>query len=52
MRRVGNKSIIPTTFIHQKIYFTGGARVMRDADLTKLYGATTSNLNQAVAARS
>jgi ORF6N domain len=48
MREADNKSIIPTTFIRQKIYFARVERVIRDADLAKFYGVTTSNLHQAV----
>jgi hypothetical protein len=48
MPKAGDKSIIPDTLIQQKIYFARGARVILGADLAKLYGVTTSSLNQAV----
>jgi hypothetical protein len=42
------KSIIPSAFISQKIFFVRGTRVMLDADLARLYGVETKNLNKAV----
>jgi hypothetical protein len=42
------KAVIPSPLISQKIYFVRGTRVMLDADLARLYGVTTSNLNRAV----
>ena len=48
MPDMDNKPIIATALIKQKIYFVRGARVMLDAELAKLYGVTTSSLNQAV----
>ena len=48
MPNTDNKSIIPTALVNQKIYFVRGTRVMLDAELAKLYGVTTSSLNQAV----
>jgi hypothetical protein len=42
------KSIIPSAFISHKIFFVRGTRVMLDADLARLYGVETKNLNKAV----
>lgn len=42
------RSIIPTDLISQKIFFVRGTRVMLDADLARLYGVATKNLNKAV----
>lgn len=42
------KSIIPSAFISQKIFFVRGTRVMLDVDLARLYGVETKNLNKAV----
>jgi hypothetical protein len=39
---------IPSELIEQKIYLIRGHKVMIDADLAKLYGVTTGNLNLAV----
>jgi hypothetical protein len=41
-------SIVPIGLITQKIYFVRSARVMLDADLARLYGVATKNLNKAV----
>jgi hypothetical protein len=41
-------SIVPIGLISQKIYFVRSARVMLDADLARLYGVATKNLNKAV----
>jgi hypothetical protein len=41
-------AIIPSSVIPSKIYCLREARIMLDADLAKLYGVTTSNLNKAV----
>lgn len=41
-------SIIPNERIEQRIFLFRGHRVMLDADLAKLYGVTTFNLNKAV----
>ncbi|MGC1618441.1 MAG: ORF6N domain-containing protein [Candidatus Acidiferrum sp.] len=40
--------IVPTARIRQKIFFVRGTRVMLDADLARLYGVATKNLNKAV----
>src|SRR6267378_570019 len=42
------KPIVPIGLIIQKIYFVRSARVMLDADLARLYGVATKNLNKAV----
>ena len=42
------KTLIPSPLISQKIYFVRGTRVMLDADLARLYGVATKNLNKAV----
>ena len=41
-------AIVPTALISQKIFFVRGTRVMLDADLARLYGVATKNLNKAV----
>jgi len=41
-------SIVPSALISQKIFFVRGTRVMLDADLARLYGVATKNLNKAV----
>jgi phage regulator Rha-like protein len=41
-------AIVPTALISQKIFFLRGTRVMLDADLARLYGVATKNLNKAV----
>jgi len=41
-------ALIPREGIEQTILVIRGHRVMMDADLAKLYGVTTSNLNKAV----
>jgi phage regulator Rha-like protein len=48
MQMASQKSIIPSAFISQKIFFVRGTRVMLDADLARLYGVETKNLNKAV----
>jgi hypothetical protein len=48
MKTPSQKSIIPSAFISQKIFFVRGTRVMLDADLARLYGVETKNLNKAV----
>jgi phage regulator Rha-like protein len=48
MQTPSQKSIIPIAFISQKIFFVRGTRVMLDADLARLYGVETKNLNKAV----
>src|SRR5271168_2759980 len=48
MQTAVQKSIIPSAFIHQKIFFVRGTRVMLDTDLARLYGVETKNLNKAV----
>jgi phage regulator Rha-like protein len=48
MQMPPQKSIIPGAFISQKIFFVRGTRVMLDADLARLYGVETKNLNKAV----
>lgn len=40
--------IIPIERIQRAIYLIRGHKVMLDADLARLYGVTTSNLNKAV----
>jgi len=40
--------LIPTGRIQRAIYLIRGQKVMLDADLARLYGVTTSNLNKAV----
>jgi phage regulator Rha-like protein len=41
-------AIVPTALISQKIFFVRGTRVLLDADLARLYGVATKNLNKAV----
>jgi len=41
-------TIVPTALISQKIFFVRDTRVMLDADLARLYGVATKNLNKAV----
>ena len=48
MQMAAQKSIIPSAFISQKIFFGRSTRVMLDADLARLYGVETKNLNKAV----
>jgi hypothetical protein len=48
MPQAFKKAIILVALISQKIYFLRGTRIILDADLAKLYGVTTSNLNLAV----
>jgi phage regulator Rha-like protein len=48
MQMASQKSIIPSAFISQKIFFVRSTRVMLDADLARLYGVETKNLNKAV----
>jgi hypothetical protein len=48
MRNSPNTSLVPASLIRQKIHFIRGTRVMIDADLARLYGATTANPNKAV----
>ncbi len=40
------KSLIPQGFIENKIFFIRRHRVMLDSDLAKVYGVSTSRLNQ------
>lgn len=42
------RKLVPIEKIEKKIHFVRGKRVMVDADLAKLYGVTTSQLNQQV----
>src|SRR5258708_10387592 len=48
MHTPSQNSIVPIGLITQKIYFVRTARVMLDADLARLYGVATKNLNKAV----
>ncbi len=48
MQTPSENSIVPIGLITQKIYFVRSARVMLDADLARLYGVATKNLNKAV----
>src|SRR5271168_5220827 len=41
-------ALIPADLISRNIYFLRDSRVMLDADLARLYGVTTANLNKAV----
>jgi hypothetical protein len=43
-----HNAIVPTALITQKILFLRNTRVMLDADLARLYGVATKNLNKAV----
>lgn len=47
-RRRSMNALIPREGIEQTILLIRGHRVIMDADLAKLYGATTFNLNKAV----
>lgn len=48
MQMPPQNAIVPTALISQKIFFVRGTRVMLDADLARLYGVATKNLNKAV----
>jgi hypothetical protein len=48
MQMPSQNTIVPTALISQKIFFVRGTRVMLDADLARLYGVATKNLNKAV----
>jgi len=48
MQTPSQNAIVPTALIGQKIFFVRGTRVMLDADLARLYGVATKNLNKAV----
>src|SRR5260370_7588376 len=48
MQTPSEDSIVPIGLITRKIYFVRSARVMLDADLARLYGVATKNLNKAV----
>jgi len=48
MQMPSQNAIVPPALISQKIFFVRGARVMLDADLARLYGVATKNLNKAV----
>jgi hypothetical protein len=48
MQTSSKTSIIPSALVSQKIFFVRGTRVMLDADLARLYGVATKNLNKAV----
>jgi phage regulator Rha-like protein len=48
MQTLSKTSIVPSALISQKIFFVRGTRVMLDADLARLYGVATKNLNKAV----
>jgi len=48
MQTPSHRSIVPSALISQKIFFVRGTRVMLDADLARLYGVATKNLNKAV----
>ena len=48
MQTPAQNAIVPTALISQKILFVRGTRVMLDADLARLYGVATKNLNKAV----
>jgi hypothetical protein len=43
-----HNAIVPTALISEKIFFVCGTRVMLDADLARLYGVATKNLDKAV----
>lgn len=49
MPRPSRLLAIPAELIQQRILVVRGHRVLRDADLARFYGVTTSNLNKAVA---
>jgi len=48
MQTLSKNAIVPSALISQKIFFVRGTRVMLDADLARLYGVATKNLNKAV----
>src|SRR6202171_6170615 len=48
MQMPSQNAIVPTALIGQKIFFVRGTGVMLDADLARLYGVATKNLNKAV----
>ena len=48
MQTPSEDSIVPIGLITRKIYFVRSARVTLDADLARLYGVATKNLNKAV----
>jgi hypothetical protein len=48
MRILTKHEVIPANLMRQKIFLLRGTYVMVDADLARLYGVTTSNLNKAV----
>jgi hypothetical protein len=48
MQMPSQNAIVPPALISQKIFFVRGTRVMLDADLARLYGVATKNLNKAV----
>jgi hypothetical protein len=48
MQTPSKTAIVPSALISQKIFFVRGTRVMLDADLARLYGVATKNLNKAV----
>jgi hypothetical protein len=48
MQTPSENSIVPIGLITQKIYFVCSVRVMLDANLARLYGVATKNLNKAV----
>jgi ORF6N domain len=48
MQIPSQNAIVPTALIGQKIFFVRGTRIMLDADLARLYGVATKNLNKAV----
>src|ERR1035437_7926283 len=48
MNKTNSKILVPAEFIERKIYFIRGQKVMLDSDLAKLYGVSTSRLNEAV----
>ncbi len=47
MQTSPQNAIVPTALITQKIFFVRGSRIMLDADLARLYGVATKNLNKA-----
>ena len=48
MQTPSQNAIVPIALISQKIFFARGTRIMLDADLARLYGVATKNLNKAV----
>lgn len=48
MQTPSENAMVPGALISQKIFFVRGARIMLDADLARLYGVATKNLNKAV----